>query len=73
MRSGPVRPPGPSYESEPRGVGWSPDGTRIAYVSLENRKPVVYIQSLATGQRQVLANFKGSNSAEGSTNATSAR
>jgi TolB protein len=42
---------------------WSPDGTRIAYVSLENRKPVVYIQSLATGQRQVLANFRGSNSA----------
>src|SRR5438477_4197519 len=25
---------------------WSPDGTRIAYVSLENRKPVIYIQSL---------------------------
>lgn len=42
---------------------WSPDGTRIAYVSLENRKPVVYIQSLSTGQRQVLANFRGSNSA----------
>jgi TolB protein len=42
---------------------WSPDGTRIAYVSLENKKPVVYIQSLATGRRQVLANFRGSNSA----------
>ncbi len=42
---------------------WSPDGTRIAYVSLENRKPVVYIQSLATGQRHVVANFRGSNSA----------
>lgn len=42
---------------------WSPDGTRIAYVSLENRKPVVYIQSLTTGRRQVLANFRGSNSA----------
>src|SRR5581483_9460816 len=41
---------------------WSPDGTRIAYVSLENRKPVVYIQSLSTGQRHVLANFRGSNS-----------
>ena len=25
---------------------WSPDGTRIAYVSLENKKPIVYIQSL---------------------------
>jgi len=42
---------------------WSPDGTRIAYVSLEQRKPIVYVQSLATGQRQVLANFRGSNSA----------
>jgi TolB protein len=42
---------------------WSPDGTRLAYVSLENKKPVVYVQSLATGQRQVLANFRGSNSA----------
>src|SRR5439155_26403670 len=31
--------------------------------SLENKKPVVYIQSLASGQRQVLANFRGSNSA----------
>ena len=28
---------------------WSPDGTRLAYVSLENKKPVVYVQSLATG------------------------
>src|SRR5215470_12383182 len=31
---------------------WSPDGTRIAYVSLENKKPVIYVQSLGTGQRQ---------------------
>ena len=42
---------------------WSPDGTRIAYVSFENKKPVVYVQSLATGARQVVANFRGSNSA----------
>jgi TolB protein len=42
---------------------WSPDGTRLAYVSLENRKPVVYIQSLSSGARTVLANFRGSNSA----------
>lgn len=44
---------------------WSPDGSRIAYVSFENKKPVIYIQSLATGSRRVLANFKGSNSAPG--------
>ena len=42
---------------------WSPDGTRLAYVSFENRKPVVYVQSLVTGGRQAVANFRGSNSA----------
>ncbi len=42
---------------------WAPDGTRIAYVSFEAKKPVVYVHSLTTGQRQVVANFKGSNSA----------
>ncbi|HVF64460.1 MAG TPA: Tol-Pal system beta propeller repeat protein TolB [Casimicrobiaceae bacterium] len=42
---------------------WSPDGTRIAYVSFEQKKPVVYVQSLTTGQRQPVANFRGSNSA----------
>ncbi len=42
---------------------WSPDGTRLAYVSFERKKPIVYIQSLLTGQRTVAANFKGSNSA----------
>jgi len=41
---------------------WSPDGTRLAYVSFENKKPVVYVQSLATGQRIAVANFRGSNS-----------
>ena len=42
---------------------WSPDGGRIAYVSFENKKPIIYIHSLASGQRHTLANFKGSNSA----------
>lgn len=42
---------------------WSPDGTRLAYVSFENKKPVVYVHSLASGKRVVAANFKGSNSA----------
>lgn len=42
---------------------WSPDGARLAYVSFENKKPVVYVHSLASGQRNVVANFKGSNSA----------
>jgi TolB protein len=42
---------------------WSPDGTRLAYVCLERKKPVVYVQSLMTGQYQVVANYWGSNSA----------
>jgi TolB protein len=42
---------------------WSPEGARIAYVSFEHRKPVVYVQSLLTGGRRAVANFWGSNSA----------
>jgi TolB protein len=42
---------------------WSPDGKRLAYVSFENKKPVVYVHSLLDGKRHVAANFKGSNSA----------
>ena len=42
---------------------WSPDGTRLAYVSFESKKPVVYVHSLTSGQRHVVANFRGSNSA----------
>ena len=42
---------------------WSPDGSHLAYVSFENKKPIVFIHSLATGKRHVAANFKGSNSA----------
>jgi TolB protein len=42
---------------------WSPDGTKVAYVSFENKKPVVYVQNLVNRQRSVIANYKGSNSA----------
>lgn len=42
---------------------WAPDGTRVAYVSFENRKPVVYVQNLVTRERIAVANFKGNNSA----------
>ena len=42
---------------------WSPDGEKIAYVSFEKKKPVIYIQNLRTGKRTLLANFKGNNSA----------
>ncbi|NGR08141.1 Tol-Pal system protein TolB [bacterium SGD-2] len=42
---------------------WSPDGSKLAYVSFELGKPVVYVQTLASGQRSPVANFKGNNSA----------
>ncbi|GAB4476403.1 MAG: Tol-Pal system beta propeller repeat protein TolB [Burkholderiaceae bacterium] len=42
---------------------WSFDGTRLAYVSFESGKPVVYVHTLATGERRAVANFRGSNSA----------
>jgi TolB protein len=42
---------------------WSPDGTKVAYVSFEKRKPIIYVQNLVTGQRAIIANEKGSNSA----------
>jgi TolB protein len=42
---------------------WSPDGKRIAYVSFENKRAIVYVHSLADGKRQVVANFRGTNSA----------
>lgn len=42
---------------------WSPDGTKLAYVSFERKKPIIFIQELANSKRIVLADFKGSNSA----------
>jgi TolB protein len=43
---------------------WSPDGTRMAYVSFQHKKAVVYVQSLtASRQPAPVANYKGSNSA----------
>ncbi|MHB8949994.1 MAG: Tol-Pal system beta propeller repeat protein TolB [Rhodoferax sp.] len=42
---------------------WSPNGSQIAYVSFESRKPVVYTHDVATGKRRLIANFRGSNSA----------
>ena len=42
---------------------WSPNGSQLAYVSFESRKPVIYSHEVATGKRRLLANFRGSNSA----------
>lgn len=42
---------------------WSPDGQKLAYVSFESGKPVVYVQNLSSGNRTIAANFHGNNSA----------
>jgi len=42
---------------------WSPDGSHLAYVSFETDHAVVFVQSLYTNQRKMLAGFGGSNSA----------
>ncbi len=40
---------------------WSPDGTRVTYVSFEDGRPAIYLQELATGKRKKLTGFKGLN------------
>lgn len=42
---------------------WSPDGSHLAYVTFEQGHAAVYVQSLLTNQRKVVANYRGSNSA----------
>lgn len=42
---------------------WSPDGSRIAYVSFDQKKPIVVVQNLAQGTTKVVAAFRGNNSA----------
>jgi TolB protein len=42
---------------------WSPDGSRLAYVSFDQKKPVVVVQNLAQGTTKVVAGFRGNNSA----------
>ena len=44
-----------------RSPKWSPDGSKLAYVSFENRKSSVFIQDLVTSRRTLVANFKGDN------------
>lgn len=42
---------------------WSPDGNRLAYVSFEDKRSKVYIQNVADGRRELIAQFTGINSA----------
>ncbi|WP_174492281.1 Tol-Pal system beta propeller repeat protein TolB [Acinetobacter sp. Marseille-Q1623] len=42
---------------------WTPDAQKIAYVSFETKRPAIYVQDLATGQREKYASFRGLNGA----------
>lgn len=42
---------------------WSPDGSRLAYVSFDQKKPIVVVQNLAQGTTKIVANYRGNNSA----------
>lgn len=42
---------------------WSPDGRQLAYVSFEDKRSKVYVQNVADGRRQLIAEYRGINSA----------
>ena len=42
---------------------WSPDGKRLAYVSFEKRRALLYVQNVADSKRTLMADFSGNNSA----------
>lgn len=42
---------------------WSPDGSRLAYVSFERGNSSIYIQNIATGARELVSSFRGINGA----------
>ena len=42
---------------------WSPDGRRIAYVWFDGGRPAIYLQDLATGEREKITGYRGLNGA----------
>lgn len=42
---------------------WSPDGKRLAYVSFEDKRPKVFVQTVADARRELIAEFNGINGA----------
>ncbi len=42
---------------------WSPEGNRLAYVSFEKRRSMIFIQDIASAKRDRIADYEGINSA----------
>ena len=42
---------------------WSPDGKKLAYVSFESDRPRIFVQEIATGDREEITSFPGINGA----------
>jgi TolB protein len=42
---------------------WSPDGTKLAYVTFENRQSQIIMQDLYTGKREIITSYTGINGA----------
>lgn len=42
---------------------WSPDGTKLAYVTFENRQSQIYMQDLYSGKRELISSHSGINGA----------
>ena len=42
---------------------WSPDGKKLAYVSFESDQPRIFVQEIASGEREEIASFPGINGA----------
>lgn len=42
---------------------WSPDGRKLAYVSMEGGRSSIWLQDLSSGRRERMASFKGINGA----------
>lgn len=42
---------------------WSPDGSRLAYVTFENGSSTIFVQDINTGHRESIARYRGINGA----------
>jgi TolB protein len=44
-------------------ASWSPDASKVAYVSFETGRPTIVVQDVVTGSREIVTQFAGINSA----------